>query len=195
MRVLSAVRLGLAVGCLMVATGCADTEAPAPVAAEPEIAISCIAVMPARAVIDSETVTSLADEKSLAEGRLVLNSLLRQQLTDKVRFVPEDQAAAKGPQVAARLKCNAVLETTLSRYRERVGSQYGVQDSAAVTFAYKLTDANSGRVLCHGRFDEKQQPVMDNLLKSRGLSWLTAEELMRDGLRERLGQCVYLDGK
>jgi hypothetical protein len=55
-------------------------------------------------------------------------------------------------------------------------------------------------VLCHGRFDEQQQSVMENLLalpkaQSRGLIWLTAEELARDGLQERLGQCSYLGGK
>jgi hypothetical protein len=55
-------------------------------------------------------------------------------------------------------------------------------------------------VLCHGRFDEQQQSVMENLLalpkaQSRGLIWLTAEELARDGLQERLGQCSYLGAK
>ena len=51
-------------------------------------------------------------------------------------------------------------------------------------------------MLCHGRFDERQQSVMENLLSlgkasSRGFSWITAEQLMREGLKERLDQCGY----
>ena len=102
--------------------------------------------------------------------------------------------------IAAQQGCNTILETTLSRYNERVGGDYGVKQPAAVTFAYKLYEVGEGRVLCHGRFDEQQQSVMENLLalpkaQSRGLTWLTAEELARDGLQERLGQCSYLGGK
>jgi uncharacterized protein (DUF2237 family) len=102
--------------------------------------------------------------------------------------------------IAAQQGCNAVLETTLSRYSERVGGDYGVKQPAAVTFAYKLYETGEGRVLCHGRFDEQQQSLMENLLalpktKSRGLVWLTAEELARDGLKEKLGQCSYLGGQ
>ncbi len=207
MTVLSKVRIGLAVGCCMVAAGCAEQEGLAPVAPpEPEIAISCIAVMPVQVIVDVDNAMSQADEKRLQDGRQVMDGLLKQQLADtvKARFIPEGQVQGKGQanaqQLAGRAKCNAVLETTLSRYQERVGNQYGVQDSAAVTFAYKLYEVSSGRVLCHGRFDEKQQPLMDNLLtlpktKSRGLGWLSAEELLRDGMQERLGQCLYLEGK
>lgn len=207
MTVLSKVRIGLAMSCCIVAAGCAEHEGLAPVAApEPEIALSCIAVMPVQTVVDADNPMSLADEKSLKDGSQIMNGLLKQQLAEnvKARFIPEGQAQGKGQanvqQIAGSTKCNAVLETTLSRYKERVGSQYGVQDSAAVTFAYKLYEVSSGRVLCHGRFDEKQQPLMDNLLtlpktKSRGLGWLSAEELLRDGMQERLGQCLYLEGK
>jgi hypothetical protein len=31
--------------------------------------------------------------------------------------------------------------------------------------------------------------------QSRGLVWLTAEELARDGIKEKFGQCPYLGGK
>ena len=65
------------------------------------------------------------------------------------------------------------------------------------TFAYRLYETGEGRVLCHGRVDERQQSVMENLFtlskaKSRGLIWLSAEELARDGLREKFGECSYL---
>ena len=76
------------------------------------------------------------------------------------------------------------------------GIVYGVKEPAAVTFDYRLYEVNEGKVLCHGRFDERQQSVMENLLtlgkaSSRGFSWITAEQLMREGLKERLDQCGY----
>jgi hypothetical protein len=205
-------KMGLTVCCLIVATGCAQKDESIPASKDPVVAVSGIAVMPVRTAVDFEDTVSSADEKSLKDGSQVMNGLLKQVLTGKpgVRFVPEqsrtggtDGAVNKleaARRIAAQQGCNAVLETTLSRYNERVGGDYGVKQSAAVTFAYKLYEVGEGRVLCHGRFDEQQQSVMENLLalpkaKSRGLTWLTAEELARDGLQEKLGQCSYLGGK
>ena len=52
-------------------------------------------------------------------------------------------------------------------------------------------------MLCHGRFDEQQQSVMENLFTlgkagRRGMTWLTAEELAREGLLGQLEQCKHL---
>jgi hypothetical protein len=205
-------KMGLAVCCLIVAAGCAQKNESNPVSKDPGVAVSGIAVMPVRSAVDFEDAVSSADEKSLRDGSQVMNGLLKQVLAGKpgVRFVSEQPRAGANEKasnkleaarrIAAQQGCNAVLETTLSRYSERVGGDYGVKQSAAVTFAYKLYEVGEGRVLCHGRFDEQQQSVMENLLalpkaQSRGLTWLTAEELARDGLQEKLGQCSYLGGK
>jgi hypothetical protein len=205
-------KMGLAVCCLIVAAGCAQKDELTPAAKGPMVAVSGIAVMPVRPVVDFEDAASAADEKSLRDGSQVMNGLLKELLAGKpgVRFVTEQSRPGSNEgavnkleaarRIAAQQGCNTILETTLSRYSERVGGDYGVKQSAAVTFAYKLYEVVEGRVLCHGRFDEQQQSVMENLLalpkaQSRGLIWLTAEELARDGLQERLGQCSYLGAK
>jgi len=206
-------KVGLALCCFIAAAGCAKKEGPASVATDPNVAISCIAVMPVQPSVDFEEIISPAEKKTLKDGSQVMDGLLKQFLTGKAnaRFVAEGQGAGKrtegvannlvnARQIADQFKCNAVLETTLSQYADRVGGPYGAKESAAVTFTYRLYETGSGKVLCHGRFDEKQQSVMDNLLtlpkaQSRGLNWLTAEELLREGVKERLGQCAYFEGK
>lgn len=212
MTAITQLKMGLVACCCIVAAGCAQKEEPIAAAKSPVVAVSGIAVMPVRAAVDFEESVTPADERSLQDGAQVINGLLKQVLADRtgVRFVSAQAAAAGGEGAAGKLEtvrriaaqhgCNTVLETTLSRYSERVGGDYGVKQAAAVTFAYKLYEVGEGRVLCHGRFDEQQQSVMENLLtlpkaQSRGFSWLTAEELARDGLQERLGQCSYLGGK
>lgn len=212
MTAITQLKMGLVACCCIVAAGCAQKEEPISVAKSPVVAVSGIAVMPVQAAVDFEDSAAPADEKSLRDGAQAMNTLLKQVLAGKagVRFISDQPRAAGGDGAAGKLEavrriaaqqgCNTVLETTLSRYSERVGGDYGVKQAAAVTFAYKLYEVGEGRVLCHGRFDEQQQSVMENLLtlpkaKSRGFSWLTAEELARDGLQERLGQCSYLGGK
>ncbi len=206
-------QIGWAVCCFFAVAGCAQKEGAAPVAPDVGITVSCIAVMPVQPGVAIEELASPAEVKTLTDGSQVMSGMLKQFLTGKAKvwFVPDAQAQAginenaadrltSIRRIAEESGCNAVLETTLSRYSERVGGDYGVKQPAAVTFAYKLYEVGEGRMLCHGRFDEQQQSVMENLLtlpkaKTRGLTWLTAEELLRAGLQERLGQCSYLDGK
>lgn len=206
MIAITKLRLGLAACCLLVASGCATKEEPAAAAKAADVQLSCIAVLPVLPASDIDDAG--ADHKALAEGSQVMNGLLKQVLAGqaKARFIADDKTSAGGAglsqarQRAGQSGCNAALEISLSQYSERVGGDYGVKQPAAVTFAYKLYETGEGKVLCHGRFDERQQSVMENLLtlpkaKTRGLNWLTAEELAREGLQEKLGQCSYLGGK
>lgn len=209
-KTLAQLHMVVAVCCLLAAAGCAQKDELAPAAKGPEVAVSGIAVLPVRPVADLEESPSFADENILISGSRVLDGLMQETLAGKagVHFVAAAQAGKEmagtnletARRIATQHGCNAVLETTLSRYSERVGGDYGVKQPAAVTFAYKLYEVGEGRVLCHGRFDEQQQSLMENLLalpktQSRGLVWLTAEELARDGLKEKLGECPYLGGK
>ena len=212
MTAITQLKMGITVCCLIVAAGCAQKDESISVSRDPVVAVSGIAVMPVRSAVDFVDAASPADEKSLRDGSQVMNGLLKQVLAGKpgVRFVLESSETEGKEEVVGNLEaarriaaqqgCNAVLETTLSRYSERVGGDYGVKQPAAVTFAYKLYEVGEGRVLCHGRFDEQQQSLMENLLtlpkaRSRGFTYLTAEELALDGLQEKLGQCSYLGGK
>ncbi|MDD2463413.1 MAG: hypothetical protein PHI97_05400 [Desulfobulbus sp.] len=200
----SLVRFGCIASSLFLFAGCggqqkiADTEPAAPVS------VSCIAVMPAIPAADYDDPATEQSRAILLEGSRVLNGLLKQQLAGKkVHFVDEQGVDLGSPTLekaralAQQYQCNAVLDLSVSRYVERVGGDYGVKQPAAVTFAYRLYETGEGRVLCHGRFDERQQSLMENLLtlpkaQSRGLTWLTAEELARDGLREQFGECSYI---
>lgn len=213
MTAISKCKIGLAMCCCIIAAGCASKEKSASIAPEAEVPVSCIAVLPVQPSVDFEDVTTQAEQKALKDGSQVMYGQLKDLLSSKInvkfpadglKYTKEKSGtannAANARKLADQAGCNAVLETTLSQYTDRVGGQYGVKEPAAVTFSYRVFDVGTGKVLCHGRFDEKQQSVMENLFtlskaQSRGLSWLTAEELMRDGLKERLGQCSYLEGK
>ncbi len=212
MTLLQHMKMGMALSCLFLITGCANTEAPAPTSRDAAFAVSGIAVLPVRPAVEFDENQTIAEDKLLQDGSQIMNGLMKEALADKsgIRFVTATGKAGKkeaavnnldaARRVASQQGCNTVLETTLSRYHERVGGDYGVKQPAAVTFAYKLYEVGEGRVLCHGRFDEQQQSVMENLLtlpkaQSRGLVWLTAEELARDGIKEKFDQCPYLGGK
>ncbi|MCL2789195.1 MAG: hypothetical protein FWD79_00970 [Desulfobulbus sp.] len=211
MKALAQLKMGMAVCCLLAAAGCAQDNATL-AGKQPKVALSGIVVLPVQPVTDlGDDGQPATGQTILQNGSLVMDSLMKEMLAGKagVHFISAAQVGnmegagrnlATSRRIAAEQGCDAVLETTLSRYNERVGGDYSVKQPAAVTFAYKLYEVGEGRVLCHGRFDEQQQSLMENLLalpktQSRGLVWLTAEGLARDGLKEKLGQCPYLEGK
>jgi len=207
-KALAQLKMGLAVCCLLAAAGCAQKEDLASVDKQPDFAVSGIAVLPVKPVVD---VDGSANAKNLQDGSWAMDGLIREMLAGKagVRFVSIAEAGnmeqtghalEAARRIAAKQNCNTVLEITLSRYNERVGNEYGVKQPAAVTFAFRLYEVKEGRMLCHGGFNEQQQSLMENLLnlpktQSRGLVWLTAGELARAGLKEKIGQCPYLEGK
>jgi hypothetical protein len=85
----------------------------------------------------------------------------------------------------------------LNRFKDRVGGQYTADEPASVSFSYRLIAIPDGTVICRGAFDETQQSVMENLFSIRtgadnAFSWLTAQQLMEQGLAERLQDCSYL---
>ncbi len=171
----------------------------------PSATLSCIAVMPVEPVNDADENTPQKAPDTLTMGSQVLTKLVKQELAGQkqFRFVAKQDVPTtlsvleKSQKVAAKYQCNTVLDMTLSRFDERIGGEYGVQKPAAVTFAYRLYQPADGKMICHGRFDEQQQSLMENLLnlpevQRRGLVWLTAEQLAKSGLHERFGECPYL---
>jgi len=209
---LQQIKVGTAALCLVMAAGCTQVKGPVQSSLDDTFAVSGIAVLPVRPVIEFDENQTLAEEELLRNSSVVMDGLIKEALADKsgVRFITTPlQVEHKGGgftdlekarDIAAQQECNTLLEVTLSRYVERIGGDYGVRQPAAVTFAYRLYEVGEGRVLCHGRFDEQQQSVMENLLtlpkaQSRGLVWLTAEDLARDGIKEKFSQCPYLDDK
>jgi curli biogenesis system outer membrane secretion channel CsgG len=110
---------------------------------------------------------------------------------------PEDVAAAlanadssrrAGAILAQERGADAVVIGDVTRWEEREGEAYGAMKAAAVGFRVTLQGAD-GRTLWSAEFDERQQPLGDNVLRAGqypggGSRWLTAEELARWGAGE-----------
>lgn len=203
----SMVRTAFVVGALSLLSACATPPQRGGDTASASQPVAGIAVMPVVAAADDDIEVTPQMQQSLLTGSKVMDGLLKETLAGrgKVRFIDAQTVGIgsfsleKSRQLAQQHQCNLVLDVSLSRYSERDGGDYGVKQPAAVTFAYRLYEVAEGRVLCHGRFDERQQALMENLLtlpkaQKRGLTWLTAEALARDGLQEKFGECAYLKG-
>ncbi len=205
LRTLTLVMLSL----LLLSVGCSQKTVTSPASHVPDYAVTCIGVLPVATADNFDEIIPAAEKKQLQNGVHVLNELLKQHFISRpdVRLVSDGQISgmenlpaqplARARVVADRLSCNTVLETTLRRYRDRVGGKYSAKDPASVAFDFRLIAIPEGTVLCSGTFDEVQQSVMENLFNfktatERGFTWVTAEQLMREGLRARFSECPYL---
>jgi hypothetical protein len=194
------------------AAGCSrGTTSPA-APQEPDYAVTCVGVLPAVVATSFDESVSVAEKKQLENGLVTLDALLEQHFSGRrdIRFVNHSQvsslatapgadALARARVVADKVSCNAVLEITLKRFRERIGGEYTAKEPASVAFDFRLIAVPDGTVLCSGSYDEVQKSVMENLYNfksatERGFTWVTAEELMREGLEDRLDACRYLAG-
>ena len=95
------------------------------------------------------------------------------------------------------LHCDAVLLTTVHRYRQRVGSELAIESPASASFQMRLVDVKTRAVLWSADFDETQESLLSNILsfnkaQSRGFKWVTVENLVAQGLKERLAGCPFL---
>ncbi len=185
-------------------TGAAG-EAPA------DVALSCVAVLPANTVVNRDGKVSFEEAKALEQGARTIDELLPQVLVKSrvpLRYLTERQMeglvgdAGGRPQAVARsvgkqVSCNGVLSLTLRRYKQRVGGNYSADQPASVAFSYRLMSVDTGATLCQGEYDETQVSLLENLFalekaSGRGFQWVTAETLLREGLAARLGDCRYL---
>lgn len=202
--------LTLASLCLfLLPLGCSKKDTTPPVSSE-DYAVTCVGVLPALSVADFDDTLSTAEDKELQFGVRVLDGLLKKQFSSRsdIRLVSDGQIAGmdvnlpaqpleRALVIAEKLSCNAVLETTLRRYKDRVGGAYTAKDPASVAFDYRLIAIPDGTVLCSGTYDEVQKSVMENLYNfraatERGFTWVSAEQLMSEGLRDRFDECPYL---
>lgn len=171
--------------------------------------VHSIVVMPT--VVGAEAATSSQGVTELLEaGALVLDALLADQVKElrQVRVLSRSQQEsmignasgnnlAQARETGRRLDADGVILVTINRYAQRDGTAYSVTQPASVAFDYRLVETATGQVLCSGVFDETQQTVLENILTlskatGRGIRWLTAEELAAAGVKEKLGNCQYL---
>jgi len=110
-----------------------------------------------------------------------------QQLPPTTLGNMQDNAMKLGRQVSA----DAVLYGTVTRYQERVGSDYAAKSPAAVVFALHLVDVHNGVVLWTARYARQQEALTQNVfnvgnfLANRG-RWVRAHDLAERGIDEAL---------
>src|SRR5690349_1937395 len=137
------------------------------------IKVHRVAVMP---IIDHPNATGEPIEDGAAEsltadvwGRVTLISGwevvaesdvrgVMQQLPPTTLANMQDNAMKLGRQVSA----DAVIYGTVTRYQERVGSDYAAKSPAAVAFALRLIDVHNGVVLRTARDARHQEALTQN---------------------------------
>ncbi len=196
---------------VLLTAGCSATRQTSQSVPETSgFAVTCVGVLPGESASLVNESSSPADKKQFETGLATLDALLRQEFIGRsdIRLVSAAQyagimdnapaeALSRIQIIADRVSCNAVLETKLKTFKERVGGKYSAKDPASVAFDYRLVAVPGGTVLCSGNYKETQKSVMENLYKfstatHRGFTWVTAEELMREGLEAKFGECSYL---
>ena len=89
------------------------------------------------------------------------------------------------------LEVDGVIIGYVSCIRERVGYAYSVERPASVTFGIYMIQSSDGDLVWGRIYDKTQQSFSENILQastffSRGLKWVTAQELAEDGVNELL---------
>jgi hypothetical protein len=106
---------------------------------------------------------------------------------------PSTSDAARLRQIGEMVFADAIMVGRVQRFRERVGDDWGVKSPASVAFVLDLIDVRRGDVIWSARFDETQKPLSENIfglgdISQRGVRWLSAEQLMMDGVKKAVGQ-------
>lgn len=172
--------------------------------------LACIAVLPARTSVDQDETVVYSEAQSLEQGATYASEIMKRELkgNSKVRIMSSNQFAALVPEISGgisgtvaalgqKLNCDAVLLTTVRGYTQREGNEYSVDSPASVDFFMVLRDSADGSVLWSADFRERQESFFSNIFsfskaKSRGFKWISVEELMEQGIKERLDECPYL---
>ena len=172
------------------------------------IPIDSIVILPTEMQIDR---IHKGDSEALARletGRMTLDSLIA-EFADRLphaRIISESELEgmlgvfngsrlSQARKVGEQAGSDAAMISTVKRFIARDASQ---SRPASVAFDYQLIAVASGHVLCAGSFDETQQPLFYNIFSlkraaSRHFKWISAEELAREGLVDKLEGCVYFN--
>lgn len=193
---------------LTLLSGCARTTAQ--IQPEELLPIKTIVVLPVEIDIDGQSSRSPKERQQLEKGQQLVDSMLADFFSgreDVALLTPGQRDALDKDMTRCRTtaavticrtkKADAVLLCTLHRFTEREGNEYSIVSPASVAFEYKLIQAETGQTLCSGVFDETQQPLLANMFQffkkaQRGVKWLSAEELAREGFKQKIGDCPYL---
>lgn len=136
----------------------------------------------------------LADELKTVQGAQILNAVQMDGFSTKVTGNRLDMIR----DIGQKLHCEAVLMTVLNRYHQREGGDYAADNPASASFLLQLVRVEDGQVIWQGNFDETQETLLSNLFsfgkaRDRGFKWVSVEELVRQGVHERLASCPYIN--
>ena len=174
-----------------------------------QITVEHIAVLSADLIPTSEYNENGTTQKSLEEGRDVLDKSILQYFSGKngIEFISLEKQEtllkeynqdrlAQARNIGRQLKADAVLVSQIQRYSDRDGKNYSVKSPASLAFKYHLILTQSGQTLCMGSFDASQKPWLENLLSfkktmSRGGKWIKGEDLALEAVSEKFNTCRY----
>jgi len=125
----------------------------------------------------------------LPNWQIVSESEVR-EVAQTVSVLPE---TARIKKLGESVYADAVIVGRVLRYRERVGEEWGAKSPASVGFVLDLIDVRRGDIIWSARFDETQKALSENIfaigdIKERGIRWLTAEQLLAEGVRKAIAQ-------
>lgn len=193
--------------CVVLLASCSAPKSTPKSARQITEAVNCVAVLPTRALSDENGNTQSV---TLRRGAALIDTLMAREIgaNTNVRILrPEEMDSlyiGEGSGLVAVIRsvsqmtgCDAVMITTVRRFKQREGGEYAADAPASASFDLRIVDAKSKNVLWATDFDETQQSLFSNIFsfgkaQSRGFKWITVEELVSQGVKERLADCPYL---
>lgn len=90
-----------------------------------------------------------------------------------------------------QLSADAILYGTVTRYKERVGSDYAAKSPAAVALAIHVVDVHNGVVLWSARYAREQQALTQNIFNLANFvenraRWVRAHDIAQRGVDEAI---------
>lgn len=171
--------------------------------------LSCVVLLPTEIPYD-ESAAYTIDKGDLLDGSKFLDNTLKSELDqsqvekiiDPLDLMPQIREISGGitgviKVIGDKTQCNNVLMPTLSKFKQRQGSGYAADEPASAAFELRLMEADSGKTIWNGAFNETQASLFDNLFaygkaRSRGFKWITVEELVAQAVEEKIKGCPYL---
>ena len=97
-----------------------------------------------------------------------------------------------------RKGADTIMVGYLYAFRDRTGSDYGVDSPAHVAFELVLVQSKSGRIIWQRSFEETQKSLSEDLLKLKSFlkrkgRWVSAQEMAKGALKEMLKTVPHLD--
>ncbi len=174
--------------------------------------LACVVVVPTTTPYTEQGDTiSMATEEDLQEGAAFVDGVVLEELsnskvdtvieTAQLRLQLEDiEGGRRGVlrEIGREAQCDFVLMTVLTDFRQRQGGEYAVDEPASAAFEMRLFDAATGTNLWNAAFNETQASLLSNLFsfnkaQKRGFKWITVEELITQGIIDKLQECPYLN--